>query len=372
MRWLFIAIVLLHGLIHLMGFAKAFGYAELTPLATPISRPMGLLWLLAALLCFGTAAALFQWPRGWWILAGLAGIVSQIAIVSAWSDARFGTVANLILLAAAVYGFLTRGPNSFRASFERDARLGIAHNAGAGTPPPITDADLAGLPPAVQRYLRTTGVVGLPRVRNYRLRFRGRIRSAPDARWMPFTADQVSFADDPTRLFLMDASMRGLPVQAFHRFAGGKATMRVKALGALTMVDASGEVMDRSETVTLFNDMCLLAPGTLIAPNIQWETVDDRTARARFTNGSQAITATLFFGPDGLLENFVSDDRSRSMPDGKTFTQLRFSTPVRNYQTYGPLRLGRNGQARWRLPDGSEFVYGEFELLEADYNVDRL
>jgi len=189
---------------------------------------------------------------------------------------------------------------------------------------------------------------------------------------MPFTADQVSFADDPTRLFLMDASMRGLPVQAFHRFAGGKATMRVKALGALTMVDASGEVMDRSETVTLFNDMCLLAPGTLIAPNIQWETVDDRTARARFTNGSQAITATLFFGQDGLLENFVSDDRSRSMPDGKTFTQLRFSTPVRNYQTYGPLRLGRNGQARWRLPDGSEFVYGEFELLEADYNVDRL
>jgi hypothetical protein len=65
---------------------------------------------------------------------------------------------------------------------------------------------------------------------------------------MPFTADQVSFADQPGRLFLMDASMLGLPVQAFHRFAGGRATMRVKALGALTMVDARGEVMDRSET----------------------------------------------------------------------------------------------------------------------------
>ena len=47
--------------------------------------------------------------------------------------------------------------------------------------------------------------------------------------------------------------------------------MRVKLLGAIDMVDARGEVMDRSETVTLFNDMCILAPATLLAPESHGE-----------------------------------------------------------------------------------------------------
>ena len=48
MRWVFAFIVVVHGLIHLMGPAKAFGYAELPQLTQPISRGMGLVWLLAA------------------------------------------------------------------------------------------------------------------------------------------------------------------------------------------------------------------------------------------------------------------------------------------------------------------------------------
>ena len=149
----------------------------------------------------------------------------------------------------------------------------------------MTEVDLAPLPEPVQRYLRATGVVGQPRVRNYRLRFRGRIRSGPDARWMPFEAEQQSFADQPTRLFLMRARMFALPVEVFHRRIGGRATMQVKIAGAIPMVDARGDVMDRSEAVTLFNDMCLLAPATLLDPAIAWEPVDARTVRARFTDG---------------------------------------------------------------------------------------
>jgi hypothetical protein len=96
--------------------------------------------------------------------------------------------------------------------------------------------------------------------------------------------------------------------------------------------------------------------------------VDARSARARFTDEEQTISATLLFGNDGLLTNFISDDRSRSSPDGKTFTRLRFSTPTRDYRDFGPARLGSYGEARWLLPDG-EFTYGEFELEKVTYNV---
>jgi hypothetical protein len=99
-----------------------------------------------------------------------------------------------------------------------------------------------------------------------------------------------------------------------------------------------------------------------------WEPVDARTVRARFTDGRQTISATLLFGDDGLLTNFISDDRSRSSTDGKSFTRLRFSTPVRDYRDFGAVRLAAHGDARWMLPEG-EFTYGEFDLQEVTYNV---
>ena len=166
----------------------------------------------------------------------------------------------------------------------------------------------------------------------------------------------------------MRARMFAMPVEAWHRLVDGQATMQVKVLGIVPMVNASGDVMNRSEAVTLFNDMCLLAPGTLIDQNIRWEPVDARTVRAHFTHFGRTISATLFFGDDGLLTNFVSNDRSRASADGTSFTPLPFSTPVRDYRYFGPARLPRHGEARWLLPDG-EFTYGEFDIEDVSYNV---
>ena len=367
MRWICAAVLVVHGLIHLMGFAKAYGYAELPQLTQPVSREMGLAWLAAGLLVAASAVMLVASPHHAWIVGIAALVVSQAVIASAWRDAWAGSAANVLLLLVVAYGWFTEGPQSFRAAFERDVAAGLARSMEA---PMVVEADLRALPEPVQRYLRGVGVVGQPRVWNYQVRFRGRIRSAPDARWMPFDVDQQSFSGEPARLFLMRARMFGLPVQVFHRLVGGHATMQVKIAGAIPMVDARGDEMDRSETVTLFNDMCLLAPATLLDPGIAWEEVDRRTVRARFTNGGHTISATLGFGEDGLLSNFLSDDRSRSSPDGKTFTRLRFSTPVRDYRDFGPVRLAAYGEARWALPDG-EFTYGEFNLQEVTYNVRR-
>lgn len=364
MTWALIGLLALHGLIHLMGFAKAFGLAELPQLTQPISREWGVAWLLAGGLIVATAAMLAAGARTYWIVGAVALVVSQVLIATAWRDAWAGSAANLILLLVVAHGFLVEGPWSFHAQYLRDVATGLSRSVAQ---PVVTEADLAPLPEPVQRYLRVTGAVGQPRVQNYQIHFTGRIRSAPDAAWMPFDAEQQSFADQPTRLFLMRARMFSLPVEAFHRLIDGHATMQVKVLGVVPMVDARGTEMDRGETVTLFNDMCLLAPGTLVGPNIAWEAVDATTARAHFTHGGHTITATLLFGSDGRLVNFESDDRFRSLPDG-TFTQVRFSTPIRDYRDFGPLHLAGYGEARWRLPSG-EFTYGEFTMKEVATNV---
>ncbi len=366
MRWAFVVVMAVHALIHSMGFVKAFALAKIPQLKQPISVPVGLLWLSAAVLILGSLVALSVWPRWWWALAGVALVVSEVAIATSWSDAKFGTLANLILLLGAIYGFLTQGPVSFQAQFERDVALGVA--GPMVVPATVTEADLAMLPEPVQGYLRATGVVGRPRVRNYRAHFRGRMRSGPDAPWMPFEAEQQSFVQPSERLFLMHATMHGLPVEVFHRLVDGAATMRVRLLGALTLVDASGPVMDHSETVTLFNDMCILAPGSLLEASIHWQPIDARSARASFTNGKDTITAVLTFDAAGLLNDFVSEDRSRASADGRTFTPQRFSTPLRDYRSYRGQLLASYGETHFHPPQG-EFAYGEFHILDVQFNV---
>lgn len=179
--WLPVAfsiLLVLHGLVHLMGVANAFGYADLPQLTARISRPLGLVWLAATGLMLAAAVTLWAWPRAWWILGALAVVASQAAITTAWSDAKFGTVANVAVLAGVVFGWLAFGPGSLRAQYETDVAAGLARLQQG---PPITETDIAHLPPPVQRYLRLAGAVGHPRVQNVRVRMHGRIRSGPDA-----------------------------------------------------------------------------------------------------------------------------------------------------------------------------------------------
>jgi hypothetical protein len=275
---------------------------------------------------------------------------------------RVGVVAAALLVAIAA-AWAARASRRFAAEFDEVVKQQPPLYAAQ----PVGEADLGALPATVARYLRAVGVIGRPRVQQYQLAFTGRIRSGPDTPWMPFEARQHSFVGGPIRLFLMHARMRGLPVQAFHRYEAGRATMRVRLGGVVPVADASGEVMDVSETVTVLNDMCLLAPATLIDPRIAWTALDDRSALARFTVNAHTVSATLYFGEDGMLTDFVSDDRSRASDDGTSFTRMRFSTPVHGYREFGGLRLPAFAEARWQGP-GADFAYGEFSLHEVTYN----
>ena len=366
MKWLFVGLLVVHGLIHLMGFAKAFGYAELPQLTMAISRPMGLAWLVAALLFIASSVAVSVWPRGWWVIAAVAVVVSQVVLVTSWSDAKFGTVANAIALVAVVYGFASQGPISFRAQFER----GVGERLTSTAPPRLlTEADVAPLPPALRRYLILNGAVGQPRVRNFHATFSGRIRGGPEAPWMSFVGEQYNFFEPPARFFALDARMSGLPVDVFHRFVGSEATMRVRVVSIYPMVDAKGPGMTRAETVTLFNDMCVFAPGALVDADVVWRELHASQVEGTFTHSGNSVRAVLIFGPLGELIDFVSDDRGAVSSDGTSITTMRWSTPLGEYRTFGPHKVSARGTGRWHPAGAEAYDYIELELRDFRVNV---
>ena len=72
----------LHGLIHLLAVAEAFGYTELAQLTQPISRAMGVAWLAASILVVAAAATLVARPRATWMVgaAALRGFTSRHSV----------------------------------------------------------------------------------------------------------------------------------------------------------------------------------------------------------------------------------------------------------------------------------------------------
>jgi len=365
MRWVFFLLVVVHGLIHLMGFAKAFGLAELPQLSGPITRAMGVAWLAAGLLLLTTAVLFIHLPRIWWIVGLAAVVLSQYLVISSWAGAKAGTVANLLILVVVIYGFASRGPTSFRAQYRRAVSERV--DGAPDSMPPLMEADVAHLPELVQRYLQVTGAIGRPRIHHFRAAWRGRIRSGPDDPWMSFSAEQVNFVRNPARFFGMHATRSGLPVDVFHVFRDGAASMRVRLLSLFPIVDADGPELTRAETVTILNDLCLLAPAALVDAPVRWEAVDERSVRALYTLGPNAVSAVLDFNEDGELVDFVSDDRLAASEDGAQLTPMRWSTPVGDYRTFGPRRASASGTGLWHPASGT-YAYIELELTGLEVN----
>ncbi|MEQ1856317.1 MAG: DUF6544 family protein, partial [Longimicrobiales bacterium] len=362
-RWGLAVVVFLHALLHLLGAAKGLGLAEVPALALPVSRLGGLAWLVAGAGLMATVYRLGSRRASWWAIGIPAATLSQVMILTAWADARWGTLINLLVLAVAAHALASRGPWSLRAAYRSEVDVRLRRRE---LPVPLTDADAAHLPEPVRRYLRASGAIGRARPAHLRAVWAGKIRAGSTDPWMAFTAEQYNFVDEPARFFWMSARRAGVPVDVLHEFEGGEAKMRARILSAFSVVDARGSEATRAETVTLLNDLCLLAPGALVGPAFGWEVIDGRSARVRYTVGSNAVSAVLHFDDSGDLMDFVSDDRLVASPDGRTFTPRRWSTPVSSYQSLDGVRVTRHGEGRWHPPGESPFTYIDLDLLELE------
>ena len=108
-----------------MGFIKSFGFAEIKELSLPISKIFGIMWLTAFLLFLATIILFVLKSNCWRLLAIVAVLFSQILIVSFWQDAKFGTIANVIILLVAIVGF---GTWRFENTFQKDVKNGLLQN----------------------------------------------------------------------------------------------------------------------------------------------------------------------------------------------------------------------------------------------------
>src|SRR6056297_924382 len=156
MRIALIILIGIHGIIHLFGFFKAYGISEFNAISQPISKTFGIFWFLAFLLLIFTVILFFVQSDYWWLSGFLALIISQVLIFNYWSDAKFGTVANVIILLATIIGY-----SSFNFTHKiKGERISLFENAELKNQEIVTEKALVDLPPIVQKWLTNSGIVG--------------------------------------------------------------------------------------------------------------------------------------------------------------------------------------------------------------------
>lgn len=231
----------------------------------------------------------------------------------------------------------------------------------------LTEEKILHLPACVKKYLVCTGAIGKSIPQNVRIEFDAEMYRKPGDEPMKSSSVQYNFYGQYSRLFLMEASKMGIPFRAIHLYKDHQATFQVKVAELFKVVNISGEELTKAETVTLLNDLCIFVPGSLTDNRLTWKEIDSLSTKVFMTNGKYIVSAILYFNEKGELINFVSDDRSALQDDG-TMKQMRWTTPISNYQEIEGRRIPTVGKTIWNYPEG-EFTYGVFKLRSIRYNV---
>jgi hypothetical protein len=326
---------------------------------------VGLLWLSTAVLFILCIALYLLKKDSWTYFALIAVVLSQILIISNWQEAKFGTIANVLILIMTIIGFFQI---KFKNEYKNEVKIGLEESKNLQKTL-LNEAEIAYLPAPVQKYIRYTGCIDKPIVNNFRVDFVGKIRDHAKPVWMQLTSEQYNFIKTPTRLFYLDATMKGLPVGGFHSFKNGKAYMDIRLLSIFKVEYQSGAVMDTSETVTFFNDMCVMAPGALTDKRIEWLEVVGNRVKASFSNNGITISAWLYFNEKGEMVNFTSEDRSALGENGEII-KLKWSTPLRDYKPINGYKLASYAETIYTYPDG-DFTYATFTLKNIGYNLTK-
>ncbi len=360
-RIIFISLIIIHGLIHLMGVVKAFKLAEMEQLTMTITKSGGLLWLLAALLFIITATAFILQKEWWWMVSVPAILLSQILIILYWQDAKFGTIANLMILIVTILGF---GTWNFNGMVKTELKSFIV--SAPAEKKTVTKDMLLNLPAIVQLWLQKSNVIGQDKIYSVYLRQKGEMRSTPDGKWMPLTAEQWFTTDNPGFIWVGDAKAAlGIHIKARDKYENGTGHMLIKLLSLFTIADVKSKEIDQG-TMLRYLSETFWFPSAALNNYIQWKEVDSLTVRAIMTYGGISDSALIKFEANGDLVSFEAR-RFYDRKEGATLEDWFIQVEPDGYSEFAGIRIPAKSTVTWKLKEGN-FTWLKVEITGIEYN----
>ncbi len=237
-------------------------------------------------------------------------------------------------------------------------------------PESFSNLDSLSLPEPVRRYFRTVLPRSLPPIAAARIEHSGRFNLGESSpKWRPFHSTQCVVTNRPG--FDWDARISLAP--GFHAFVhdayvNGVGILQVEALGLVPLADMRGTPeLSQGELQRFLAESAWYPTALLPRPNLQWEAVDDHSARATLRDGE--TTASLLFhfdGGSGLLSSVTSEARYRTVHGAAVATP--WECRVWAYRQHGGIQIPTEGEVSWLLPEGRQAYWrGHIDHIQYEF-----
>lgn len=359
---IFIAI---HGIIHLFGFLKAFGISEFNAISEPISRTYGIFWLMAFLLFAITFIQVLIHSEYYWLSGLLAVIISQVLILNYWSDARFGTIANLIILLAIIVGYSSF---NFRQQIKEERKT-LFQKSQVKTREIVTEEALLGLPQVVQKWLANSGITGKEMISNVHIVQELQLKMKPEqTSWSNATAEQYFSVQPPAFNWDINAEMNSiLKVVGRDKFNDGKGEMTIKLFSLIPVANAKNHEKVNQASLQRYLAEIVWFPSAALSPYVKWEVIDEHSARATMEYMGTKGSGEFHFDTDGNFQKFVT----LRYQDVNAVKPVRWTVISTKLEERNGIKIPVECEASWELESG-EWTWLRLKITDIQYNVKEM
>lgn len=364
MRYAFSILVIIHSLIHLLGYIKAFFETDITKQLVGISKPIGSIWLVTFIM-FMVVAIQFLTNKKWIYLAFIAVIVSQILIILYWNDAKFGTIVNIIILLVSISAFAT---DRFDRLIEKESKQ-ILRNIKAIKLPIILENDMVHLPQIVQKWIFNSGAIRKPKLQTVRLKQEGTMRTKPNSKWMPFEAAQYFNIENPS--FVWQTKVAAMPLINMvgrDKLEDGKGEMLIKLAGLIPVVKESDNPKINSGAMLRYLAEICWFPLAALNNYLSWETVNSNSAKATLTYKDQSVSGIFSFNDEG---DFMAFESERYYGGSENSQLEKWQITVAGYKIFHDIKIPSQCKVIWKLKH-SDFNWMNLEVVDIDYNLSKI
>ncbi|MEW6624923.1 MAG: DUF6544 family protein [Bacillota bacterium] len=229
----------------------------------------------------------------------------------------------------------------------------------------IKQADLAGLPLCVQKWLEYSQVVGTERITTVSSKQTAVMRLKEGQRWMPVAAKQYFTIDEPG--FIWKARIKAAPLAYIvgrDKYYEGKGHMLIKVLSLIRVADSKGKEIDQGSLIRYLAEIVWF-PTAALSSYITWEEIDANSARATMSYKGVTGSGIFTFNEKGEVVNFTAERYGEF--DGE-FVLATWSIPMMDYKEFNGIRVPTKGEVTWKLATG-DFNWYNFEVVDIEYNT---
>jgi len=360
LKIVFIIITTVHGLVHLMGFMKAFDLAKIPQLTANINKPVGVAWLAAFALFLFSSGLFIAKKEWWWLFAFIAVILSQILIITSWQDAKFGTIPNIIILLVVIISFSIW---QFQFQVEKETKEILMENSSVKKI--VTDEMTKNLPLPIKKWLKNSGVIDRKIIQTVYLEQKWLMRLKPEQKeWIKSEAKQYFTTQKPSFIWSVKTSMKGLPVVGRDLFKDGQGKMKIKLLGLLPVVDVYENSKTNQSTLQRYMGEIIWFPTAALSPYIKWELIDEKSVKATMTYNETVGSGIYYFNENGEPIKFVAK-RYKDVNDEKP---TEWMAEILEYRIFDGIKIPSKIEASWMLEEG-KFIWYKFEIYDVRYNI---